>query len=487
MITAIEIENFKGFRERQRFDLAPMTLMFGANSSGKSSVFHAVFFLRQLFRSAADHIWEFQQYSPSDAEERKFLDVVHGGDPTRIMAFRVELTPQGDPRLGDSITGPAGEYNWNGNIDRFVVEIRVGATPAGDQYISHYSIYHDDEFMIAFDRSVNGQGMQLSTTADVANLADSYMGFEDLNPNADISVRHKIQADENLGFPINFNVEWALGDVASQDASPEDASNKHYYSETTEDIDNALQDFYEASLLYLWRCFDESLYYVGPLREIPKESEWPGHANEHCTWNKGLAAWQLLSSEHRNCEEVRGSVNQWLRRLGTCASIVLEDHGIVRMRANEGDENSSSIRIEDVGTGISQVVPIIGSLQIDEAKLALFEQPELHLHPKMQAELGDLFIETCVHGKRSHAQAIVETHSEHLILRLLRRIRETEIGKSSEDRKLRTDDLSIYYLKQENGASRAVRIDVDVNGEFIQPWPDDFFEIDFYERFPDAR
>ena len=56
-----------------------------------------------------------------------------------------------------------------------------------------------------------------------------------------------------------------------------------------------------------------------------------------------------------------------------------------------------------------------------------------------------------------------------------------------EDRQLRTNELGIYYLKQENGSTTASRIDVDVKGEFIQPWPDDFFEIDFFERFPDAR
>ena len=78
---------------------------------------------------------------------------------------------------------------------------------------------------------------------------------------------------------------------------------------------------------------------------------------------------------------------------------------------------------------------------------------------------------------------IVETHSEHLILRLLRRIRETEKGTAEAHRQLRTHDMAVYYIQQEDGCSTARRIDVDVKGEFIQPWPDDFFEIDFYERF----
>jgi predicted ATPase len=112
--------------------------------------------------------------------------------------------------------------------------------------------------------------------------------------------------------------------------------------------------------------------------------------------------------------------------------------------------------------------------------LQAIEQPELHIHPSLQAAIADLFVEAIVTNKH---RFIIETHSEHLILRLLRRIRETGTGNAPTNRQLRTDDLSIYYLEQKGGMSRERRIDVDVKGEFIQPWPDDFFEIDFYERF----
>ncbi|MGE0760792.1 MAG: AAA family ATPase, partial [Pirellulaceae bacterium] len=139
-----------------------------------------------------------------------------------------------------------------------------------------------------------------------------------------------------------------------------------------------------------------------------------------------------------------------------------------------------ALRPHDVGIGVSQIVPVIVSALDGEERLVAIEQPELHIHPRLQAEVADLFIEAIQKNKH---RFIIETHSEHLILRLLRRIRETENGKVPTNRHLRTDDLSIYYLKQENGSTRQLRIDVDVKGEFIQPWPDDFFEIDFYERF----
>ena len=84
-------------------------------------------------------------------------------------------------------------------------------------------------------------------------------------------------------------------------------------------------------------------------------------------------------------------------------------------------------------------------------------------------------------------QVILETHSEHLILRLLRRIRESASGKQPADLGIATHDLAIWYLAQEPDGLKARRIRIDIKGEFIDPWPDDFFEVDFYERFPDAR
>lgn len=99
--------------------------------------------------------------------------------------------------------------------------------------------------------------------------------------------------------------------------------------------------------------------------------------------------------------------------------------------------------------------------------------------PALQTEI-DLFIETSIGGSRGY---IIETHSEHLILRILRRIRETSGGHPNNGIPVTGDDVAVYYLTQQDGHTTARKIDIDRSGEFIQPWPDDFFEIDFYERF----
>jgi predicted ATPase len=143
-------------------------------------------------------------------------------------------------------------------------------------------------------------------------------------------------------------------------------------------------------------------------------------------------------------------------------------------------DDKTELQPNDVGTGITQILPVVVTALDGSEMLQSIEQPELHIHPRMQAALGDLFIEG-MHRKQ-HA-FVIETHSEHLLLRLLRRIRETDKGRAPPGFELRTDEIAIYFLEQIDNATRARRIDVDINGDFIQPWPDDFFEIDFYERF----
>ena len=86
---------------------------------------------------------------------------------------------------------------------------------------------------------------------------------------------------------------------------------------------------------------------------------------------------------------------------------------------------------------------------------------------------------------------ILETHSEHLILRLQRRIREATRRREGElaveDEPVRADvtdaHFGVYYVSRKDGRTVVEEMPLDLKGEFVIPWPDDFFEIDFHERF----
>jgi hypothetical protein len=126
----------------------------------------------------------------------------------------------------------------------------------------------------------------------------------------------------------------------------------------------------------------------------------------------------------------------------------------------------------DVGIGISQVLPVLVAAYGSQGKLIAMEQPEIHLHPALQAELGDVFIEAAL-GERKNT-FILETHSEHLILRLMRRIREGKIS---------PDDIGVVFVEPLANGSRFVELRIDEEGDFIDEWPGGFFEESFHEKF----
>jgi AAA ATPase domain len=130
-----------------------------------------------------------------------------------------------------------------------------------------------------------------------------------------------------------------------------------------------------------------------------------------------------------------------------------------------------NLGFQDVGSGISYVFPILASLWA--SKLTFVEQPELHLHPSAQCELGDVFIAAYNKGSMS----VVESHSEHMLLRILRRIRETTKDcLLPKELKFSARDLRIYYFKPEiDGYTSVKEIRVDDQGELLNSWPGGFF------------
>ena len=129
-------------------------------------------------------------------------------------------------------------------------------------------------------------------------------------------------------------------------------------------------------------------------------------------------------------------------------------------------EGGTAVPLTDVGFGVSQVLPVLTECYFaDEGSTLILEQPEAHLHPKVQAELADVLIDVV---KNRNIQIILESHSEHLLHRLQRRIAEEE---------LLADDTAFYFCKIEYGMSRSERLKVDEYGNILN-WPKDFFGDD---------
>ena len=127
--------------------------------------------------------------------------------------------------------------------------------------------------------------------------------------------------------------------------------------------------------------------------------------------------------------------------------------------------------------------PVFHNLRVREPDHLVAEQPELHIHPALQMALGDLFIEAVTDGDRPPQQFLIETHSEHLLLRLLRRLRENNDNEARGPLGLYPEDLAIYFVEGGAEGMQIRLLSVDEGGRFN--WPKGFFDEREREFFGD--
>jgi len=219
--------------------------------------------------------------------------------------------------------------------------------------------------------------------------------------------------------------------------------------------------------------------YLGPLRSAP-ERVYPRRTGDGGIGNSGENLAIYLFEHRSELDEI----NRWLDRLempyrldvvsldagvkglpvGDLVALILTDH-----------RSGAVVSPADVGFGISQVLPIVTQLLANRQTVIAVEQPEIHLHPGLQARFAELLIDATRPESASN-QVIVETHSEHLMLRLQRRVREGELS---------PDEVSVLYVdwNEEEACAEVIHIPLDEDGSFTRAWPNGFFAERFDEIF----
>jgi predicted ATPase len=245
----------------------------------------------------------------------------------------------------------------------------------------------------------------------------------------------------------------------------------------------------------------KSVVRIGPHRERPDRVTFV-NPNEKSTF-VGTQGENVMSIINQSTDSEIEVLNEWIEKLGIPYKITrnfIEEFNI--SLAILTDEEGMSVSLADVGYGISQVLPIVLESILRQNTIIAIEQPELHLHPKLQANLADLFIKS---AEICNNNFILETHSEHIILRLKRRQKEaredfvmTELDyKKSKSHKNNSNNakienqrnkgletwvsirdsvvITVIDTPKNKSESEFSRITLNSDGDFDSLWPGDFF------------
>nr|WP_272212341.1 DUF3696 domain-containing protein [Marinicella sp. W31]MDC2878257.1 DUF3696 domain-containing protein [Marinicella sp. W31] len=554
-LTRIEIGNFKGIGTRQSIDLRPITLLFGPNSAGKSTILQALHYLREILERG--NVDPDRTIAGGLIDLGGFATLVHNHELDRTVTLKVALDLRneqgaeglplnaglsiGDPEFFELplryLVGESEEYRDYAIVQEvgLEVDIRWSALEQAP-YASRIAVEIDGEPLAAIVSPPSEGRAQLTDFNFAHPLLRRAVLPDDMPEDGD-------QAD--LSSPLEDEI-WSLAREAAADRSTPDtpadqlriavdtelgalpaldgelvldirdpAAKKVEIEERTPRV-NGLRSLLSELVLgpaRLIRNHLKEMTYIGPLREIPMRSYRPQVTPDEARWAQGLAAWDLLYIDRRG--DLMKDVNFWLsgeNRLRTTYRLERVEFkeipvpGIVHQMFERGlreDDigelqelyRSLATRSEialrdfekgilvapgDVGVGISQMIPVIVAALRGRGSVLGVEQPELHIHPAIQVGMGDLFI----HAVRrdfeklsSEKSLLIETHSEHILLRLLRRIRETtddELPPGTDG--LSPDELSVIYVESSEAGIVFRQLEIDKDGEFLDQWPHGFFE-----------
>ena len=300
--------------------------------------------------------------------------------------------------------------------------------------------------------------------------------------------------------PLRFYPErWDLNEkVKTKTDNRQNVNDQQHF--TMGMLKNMNSIFYKKPFLYLninfWRTILRSQSFYDGINNLLPESMkltpvgastaqkfWSKLIHSQSLQNK-LNSWFLDESKLKSTYKVYtreyeveySFVVNLFRKVFAIKPVVEKELYFLDLRSN------TEVSPRDMGLGISQMLPILlASLDSEETKIVI-EQPELHLHPAVQAELADEFIRSY---KENDNEFMIETHSEHLLLRIMKRMRYTAEDKQDRDKTLdlTPDDVCLLYVDVHKGKTFIRELKLDKDGSLLSRWPSGFFEESYNEMF----
>lgn len=565
MLTNMKLSGFKPFKEPQEVPIAPITLIYGPNSAGKSSIIQSLLLLKQSLLTSHNDT-DTPVFRGEYVDLGSFKSAVHAHDLNRDIEISVGFKPEGQ-RFSRPFIGAMGLIGRNSNVQVDLkfraakgLDTKVRTKTSSELYelVCQYPVFptsmdyllgqtlrlsfqrtsakqrdlrrgtrrfDSDQSYVCSDQETIGnllriflirqaygvgarirsdrgvEGYQINRIALGLGITADNRGSEDLA----VRILHRLN-DLVEGFSENFFKAFSenheiesrcllpiFGSIVREERS--EFIDDEIFSILSE-IDKRIEKGSRARLPFgsprlLFEPIDQinygltaaldSLSYLGPLRQPP---------SRHYTVSGGSTVTVGKSGQHTSmlvyhgADTIEKEINKWFAEFEIPYSLRRKTHGdeiVGQLLSLNLRERKSGIEVgpADVGFGIGQLLPIIVEGVASRSRTVAVEQPEIHLHPRLQGSLADFFIETSRvrQNNRSNMekQWIIETHSESLMLRMQRRIREQKISK---------DDVSVLYVAPSSeGVSEVLQLRLNDSGEFIDEWPQGFFEERYEEVF----
>lgn len=436
MLTSLHIENFKAWKDTGPVRLAPLTVFFGANSAGKSSLGHLLLALKQTVMSSERKRPLQLGDENSLIELGTFEECVHNHDLKTGLHFNLGW------RLPETlqVQDPVSNSKFAG--DQLQLDVHLLADKHKQPAVAQ----------LEYDLR-SGNDSVLSVT---------FSNRETAKLNLSAGQYHLVR---------NTGRDWPLEEADKFYRISDQSRARYQNAEFLADF--ALET--EAVLRHL--------YYLGPLRDYPKRLySWSGESPESVGMKGESAIAAILAASAKNRTISRGLnqralrfdrfIAQWLKDLG-----IIDSFSVTQVAAGRKEyevlvkthAHSNTVKMTDAGFGVSQVLPaLVQAFYCPSNSTVWMEQPEIHLHPQVQSGLADVFIAATrarENRKDRRVQLIIESHSEHFLNRLQRRIAEGALN---------TKDVAIYFCNSSAGGTELSPLHINEDGE-IENWPDNFF------------
>jgi predicted ATPase len=432
------MQNFKGWRDTGTIRMAPITLFFGTNSSGKSSIGQFLMMLKQTAESPDRKAVFYPGGKNSAVQLGSYQEMVFHRNPENKIAFDYSWS------LSDSlkIKNPVLDQSFSGDALSFHAEVGLHKKDVHKLMLNRF------EYDLLEKDKIN------------------------------LSISMKRRSEEKVEYEVE-STQYALKRKPGKPWYRE--TPVRFYGFPDEVVayhQNA--DFIQELNLKHEKLFG-SLRYLGPLRtKAERLYSWTGIEPESVGYAGENAVAAILASRSR---KISLGNRRRAKSLGEIIAIKLKEMGLIEdFRVNPISDQRQEYEVKtrtkgskdwvdlpDVGFGISQVLPVlVECFYASPGSIIIMEQPEIHLHPSAQSALADVLIDV-IHSKEQgtdrNIQLIIETHSEHFLRRLQRRIAEDRIPE---------ENVSVYFANIAKSPATLEPLEIDGFGN-IQNWPENFF------------